>query len=152
MNNIKYVNGTISVLLYNKEKDAILLGRRKDNGLISLPGGWLEYGEEWVECAKREMKEELDLDLEMQNFKHIKTLNVCNEEKIVHNCAIFMSYDLPYSLIDSVKLKEPDKCEGWEWYTYHDMIDNYTNLGYSLKAFIESNKNCKSFTDLLVII
>src|SRR5689334_9670999 len=49
------------------EDDAgqILLIRRTDNGLWSLPGGGMEPGETVMGCAVREVKEETGIDVEV---------------------------------------------------------------------------------------
>lgn len=41
----------------------IVLARRRDDGMWSLPGGIVDWGETVETCARRELKEEIDLDL-----------------------------------------------------------------------------------------
>ncbi len=56
------------VLLVN-EKNQLLLQRRSDNGLWAYPGGSMEPGETFEECAKREVLEETGLHcLELKLF------------------------------------------------------------------------------------
>jgi ADP-ribose pyrophosphatase YjhB (NUDIX family) len=50
-----------SAIITNRGK--ILLQRRKDNNLWSLPGGTMEIGESIAECLKREVKEETGLEI-----------------------------------------------------------------------------------------
>lgn len=48
-----------SVLVIRDRK--VLVGRRKGShasGLVSFPGGHLDFGESWVACAKRELVED----------------------------------------------------------------------------------------------
>ena len=46
----------------------ILLGRRSDDGSWSLPGGRLEPGESLADCARRECREELGCEVELDGL------------------------------------------------------------------------------------
>jgi 8-oxo-dGTP diphosphatase len=52
------------------DKDRILLVRHRKGprNYWVLPGGRLEYGETFFECAVRELKEETGLDVEVERF------------------------------------------------------------------------------------
>jgi 8-oxo-dGTP diphosphatase len=72
------------------------------------PGGHLEYGESWEECAVREAKEETGVKI-----KNIRFLGVTNDigyEK--HYITIAMMADWASG---EPKLCEPDRCLGWKW-------------------------------------
>jgi ADP-ribose pyrophosphatase YjhB (NUDIX family) len=47
------------------EQNRILLHRRADNGQWALPGGVMEIGESIADCARREVREETGLDVEL---------------------------------------------------------------------------------------
>lgn len=49
------------VLILNKANE-VLLQKRKDNGFWGYPGGSMELGESFEECAKREVLEETGLE------------------------------------------------------------------------------------------
>ena len=58
------------VLIVN-EKNQLLLQKRADNGFWAYPGGSMEPGETFEECAKREALEETGLEcLNLQYFTH----------------------------------------------------------------------------------
>lgn len=53
-----------SVVVTNDDGQ-ILLQRRTDNNLWALPGGTMDIGETISECARREVREETGLDVEL---------------------------------------------------------------------------------------
>lgn len=110
-NNNKQVRVGIGVLVVDK-KGKILLGRRKSEhgqNTYSLPGGHLEYGESFEECAKRELREETSL--ESSDFEVISLSNRISYSK--HYVTIGL---IAKNYKGSAKVMEPDKCEGWVWY------------------------------------
>jgi len=57
------------VVVLNKENKILLVRHKKGNQRYwVLPGGRLEYGETFEECAIRELKEETGLDVEVERF------------------------------------------------------------------------------------
>ena len=135
-NNIKV---GIGVMILNENK--ILLGHRvknkKDTGGIyefdcwTLPGGKQEYNETFLDGAKREVKEETNLDIEdlelfgaaddIQPDRHYITMHV-----------IAKKYN------GEPQVMEPTKEDEWKWFD----LDNLPNNLYSpSKKFIESYKN-----------
>ena len=68
MEDKKSPHGGVGIFIVNYETDKLLIGKRKDNNLYSIPGGWLEKWEEFEECGSREIKEETDLDISPNNL------------------------------------------------------------------------------------
>lgn len=94
----------------------ILLGRRKGahgSGAWSFAGGHLEYGEDVEACAKRELEEETGLkavSLRLGPWVN----DVIEEGK--HYITLFVFVD---QFEGTPELKEPEKCEGWQWFDLH---------------------------------
>lgn len=61
-------NFRVSVIIVNEKKEILLVQHRKANRYYwVLPGGRIEYGESFQDCAVRELKEETNLDIKFGN-------------------------------------------------------------------------------------
>lgn len=65
--NAKVILNATAVVIVNGQNE-VLLQKRSDNGLWGLPGGLLEMDETIEECAIREVKEETNLEIEIERF------------------------------------------------------------------------------------
>jgi 8-oxo-dGTP diphosphatase len=85
----------------------------------ALPGGWLEFGETPWEAAKRELKEETDIDT--AGGPRLPTVG-CNtyEEEGLH--IVTLCFEVP-TWFGSPKLREPDKHAAVEWITTPELQD-----------------------------
>ena len=96
------------------ENGKVLLGRRlgaHGSGSWACPGGHLEYGESFEDCAKREVFEETGLSIKDVRYAAV-TNDVFKEEK-KHYVTLFVvaKYDS-----GTLQIKEPEKCEKWDWF------------------------------------
>ncbi|MCG8570925.1 MAG: NUDIX hydrolase [Spirochaetes bacterium] len=108
--------GIGTIITYNNK---VLLGKRKNShgtGCWCFPGGHLEYSETFVDCAIRETYEETGLKIE--NIQQIALTNDFFVEENKHYITIFMQATVDQS---QVQLKEPDKCEYWQWFDWNDL-------------------------------
>ena len=102
--------------------DRVLMGRRLGShgaGKLALPGGHLEVGESFTECAARELMEETGISMAAGSFEKVATTNdpMPGEEK--HYVTIFVRTDLPPgSIVDNC---EPEKNAGWQWLTWAEV-------------------------------
>jgi ADP-ribose pyrophosphatase YjhB (NUDIX family) len=55
-------------VIFDQEREKVLLTRRSDNGLWCLPGGKMEPGESIEECCRREVFEETGLMIEVKRL------------------------------------------------------------------------------------
>jgi len=123
MNDFKFPRIGIGVMIKN-DKNEVLLGLRKSShgsGEWSFPGGHLEFGEKMFECAKREVKEEIGLDL-----NEFEIISVADEMRYIEsdgkhyvNIGIKAKYNN-----GEIKNMEPDKCERWEWFSFDELPEN----------------------------
>jgi 8-oxo-dGTP diphosphatase len=96
----------------------VLFGKRKNShgdGTWCFPGGHLEFGESWEECAIRETMEETGLKI--KNIRFSTATNDFFEKENKHYITIFMLADYNSG---EVKVMELDKCEKWDWFEWEE--------------------------------
>ncbi|CAI9096315.1 OLC1v1032420C1 [Oldenlandia corymbosa var. corymbosa] len=115
----------VGVAVFLLKGDKLLLGRRLTTigyNTFALPGGHLEFGESFEECAAREVKEETGLDIDKTEFL-TATNNVFSEganNHPLHLVCIFMRAVV--ADVNQVPQNvEPEKCGGWDWYHWNDL-------------------------------
>lgn len=114
--------GVATIVIHPIFKFYVLMGKRKGshgNDTWSFPGGHLEYEETIEACSKRETFEETGLELTFPD-KNV----LCYTENLFpeHNKHYITIYSLARSLSTVPLLKEPDKCEGWQWFNWEDIV------------------------------
>jgi 8-oxo-dGTP diphosphatase len=106
-------------------RGAVLFGQRKGShgaGLFALPGGHLELGEAWDACARREAKEETNLDLDNVRFAGV-TNSVCmGGDPLKHYVTVFMRAEVAAASAPLENM-EPHKCQAWDWVPWADILE-----------------------------
>lgn len=121
----------IAVFIRN-ENNEILLGHRLSSygyGTWGLPGGKLDMMESLKDCAKREIKEECNLDID--NLSYIGITNNVMKDIDAHYITIYFSTST-YS--GELKVMEEEKCSEWKWFSENDLP---SNLFVPLKNYYE---------------
>ena len=108
----------IGVLIYN-ENNQILFIKRKGkhgHGEWSFPGGKLDFGESFEDCARREVLEEVGIEISTPEF--VSVTNDLFPEYDLHFITIFMKSN--YISGKALNL-EPDKCFEVKWSTFDEV-------------------------------
>lgn len=105
----------------------MLVGKRKGShaaGLISFPGGHLDWWETWSECALRELGEECgtNLKVRIRPFNDHRTeffvTNDIMDKYQKHYVTLFLVSDWIEGEAENL---EPHKCDGWEWIDFNQL-------------------------------
>lgn len=99
--------------------DTVLMGLRKashGSGTWNFPGGHLEYGEDILDCARREVWEEAGIRI--RNARMGPYTNDIFKQEHKHYITLFVLSDYGYG---EVQVREPEKCERWEWFSWENL-------------------------------
>jgi ADP-ribose pyrophosphatase YjhB (NUDIX family) len=83
-----------------------------------------QLGESWEECAAREVKEETNITTDNLKFIHVTNDPNMENNPHKHYVTIFMA-GLINTDSSALNNNEPDKCEGWSWITWCELLDMY---------------------------
>lgn len=126
-----------SVAVVNPHTDEIMMGRRNDNGLWTMPGGHLHPTETPEDGAKRELLEETGI--EAQGLHFMGARDVVSEKGQLRIYSFFLSAD-PNAVNTE---QDPDEeVQEWRWVSRHTVkylndenqlhvpLDNNVTLGF----------------------
>jgi 8-oxo-dGTP diphosphatase len=144
MDQPKKVGVGLGVLILKNRK--ILLGKRSEDptksdselqleGSWTMPGGKIEYGEGFKECAKRETMEETGIVL-----KSVKIICVNNDKnEHAHFVTVGAFSD---DFLGEAKVMEPDEITEWKWFSLNDLPKNmYFPSKRLLECYLENKVN-----------
>jgi len=129
----------VGVMIFKDGK--VLLGKRKGShgaGEYSFAGGHLEFGESFIECAKRETLEEAGIKIDNIRFQ-------CLANIFRHEGRQDMLLGVVADWIEGEeKIMEPEKCDEWGWYSFDNLP---SPIFYPSQILIDSYKTGKNFYD-----
>ncbi|KAK3936402.1 Nudix hydrolase 1 [Diplogelasinospora grovesii] len=116
-------------------RDRVLMGIRKGShgaGHWQFPGGHLEMGETYFQCAERETLEETGLKVHAEKLVTI-TNDIFSDTK--HYITIFVKCRRGDNE-QQPQATEPDKCAAWSWISLSELKDLYNNEAEDQKLFL----------------
>ena len=120
----------VGVLVW--EGGNVLLGLRRGShgaGTWSPPGGHLEFGEEPIDCLRRETFEEAGISIKDVEFAGVTNDIFAEEGK--HYVTLFYRAHLASG---TPRVCEPEKCDMWQWWPWDNLPEN---LFLPLRHFVE---------------
>lgn len=137
--NKKRPHSCVGVMIWKDNK--IILGKRKGShgdGEFSMPGGHIEFGESFKDCAIRETKEEAGI-----NIKNIKFLGVANIFQYEERQDVLINFTSDWE--SGVEITNPNERIGeWAWYSLDELP---SPLFYPTAILIDSYKKGINFYD-----
>jgi len=136
MDNQKRPKVGLAVIVMKEDK--VLLGKRKNahgEGTWAFPGGHLEFYESFENCAKREVREETGLNIELIDSVPVIATNDFFKPEDKHYVTLY----LRAKYIEGIpNIMEPEKCEEWGWFDWNNLptplfvaVDNLINQDYN---------------------
>ncbi len=135
---IDYIGIGCGALIINDRNETLLVKRtsksRNEAGFWSKPGGTVEFGENVEDAVKREIKEELGIDIKLIKFlgftNHI--IESENQHWIAFNYLAKIIRGGPKNL-------EPEKIEEIKWFNFNNLPENLTQTTIEpIKEYLKS--------------
>ena len=153
-NAIKKVNGEpyrerVEVIIFNKELDKVLIGTKKSDGSVKLPGGGTDKNSSLESQAAKECQEEVKVNID--NLKYIGSYSMSNKQtrykddvyKGQYTYLYLATYDSDYT--GYIRPEDLDSLYGTaEWMSIYDAkkllkkrsVDLYNLFNYNYKLYI----------------
>lgn len=109
-------------------------------------------GEEWEDCASRELQEECGLVKKPETFNHIHTLNCKFLEFNYHAISCIMYNEVEPNDLQNIKNNEPNKCSGWDWVSIPELRSKIDKLFFPLRDFLGKFPDLKNVSCLKSMI
>lgn len=128
--------GGVGVYIINEKKEILLLLRAATHapGYWCPPGGHIEYGEDFLQTAAKEAKEEADIDV----YK-IDVMGATSDvypDEMKHYITVHLK---AVEFKGEPKLMEPHKFSAIKWWSLTSLPDN---LFPAVRRFLNSNPSC----------
>jgi 8-oxo-dGTP diphosphatase len=88
---------------------------------VALPGGHLEHGEGFGDCAGRELLEETNIHVPAADFSVAAVTNDYMQSDQLHYITIFVAAEITGEQAATLKNLEPHKCRDWLWLTWQEL-------------------------------
>ncbi|MFA6306328.1 MAG: nucleotide exchange factor GrpE [Patescibacteria group bacterium] len=141
----KYAITGVSAFIFNKDGKLLLTRSPKWGNLWVVPGGKVDFGESMEQTLKREMKEELNLDI--SNIEYLTTIEL-NRTEERPNLHMVVNEFIATADDDDVKLNDEHSEFDWrkpeEWFKEKDVYPATREIiGYYLNEFLPK-KDCEN--------
>jgi nucleoside triphosphatase len=140
MSKSEYPKIVIGALIYNEEKKIFLGKSNKWGDRWIVPGGHLELGETFVECIKREVREETNLEISDIELIGIQE-SIFSEEFHKKRHMIFLDYCCLANNSSDIKLN--DEIQEYIWIKPEEALEKLilakTTVNF-IKSYIDKKR------------
>jgi 8-oxo-dGTP diphosphatase len=138
---IDYIGIAVGAMIFNRERKILLTkrsqGAKNEKGRWEVPGGAVEFGETLQRAIKREMKEELDIDIML-----VEQLPAAN-----HIIPKDHQHWVPTTFLAKIRGKkqprivEPEKCDEIGWFSLNKLPSPLSIITKIDVAWYKKNKS-----------
>lgn len=112
---IDYIGVGVGALIFNSKQQLLLTKRglkaKNEVGKWEIPGGQVEFNETLQQALKREIKEELDVEIEVVRLLHVVNHIILQEKQHWVSSTFICRIKK-----GTVAILEPDKCDEISWF------------------------------------
>lgn len=116
---VDYIGAGVGAAIFNEEGKLFITKRgqkaQNERGMWEIPGGAIEFGETCEEAIRREIREEVDVDIEVLELLGIHDHIIPEEHQ--HWLAPTFICNI---VKGEPKILEPEKCEQIGWFTLEE--------------------------------
>lgn len=126
-----------------KNSNEVLLAKRKGShgeGEYAFPGGHLEFGESFANCAIRETREEAGIEISNIRFQYLANIMKYGGKQYIH---IGLTADWRSG---KPQVIEPEKSEEWGWFPLSNIPEPLFEMS---NLSIKSLENSQNYYDLV---
>lgn len=141
----KYAIVGVSAFIFNNKGELLLTRSPKWNNSWVVPGGKVEFGESMEKTLKREMKEELNLDISGMEYLTTVELNRTKERPDLH-----MVVNEFVARADNQEVIINDEHSSYEWRKPEDWLkekDLYRGIREIIEYYLNEFKNKSEWED-----
>ena len=125
---IDYIGVSVGAIIINDKGQVLLTKRsqktRNEQGKWEAPGGAVKFGEKREEAVKREIQEELGVDIEIIRVIHTSD-EILSEQK---QHWVPTSYLVKIKDNQEPKIMEPEKCDEIKWFSLNELPPNLSYI------------------------
>ena len=119
---IDFIGVTVPFVVHDGNGKFLLQKRsmncRDEQGTWDIGGGAMEFGEEWDEAVRREVKEELNA--KVKDIKFLETFNALRDNNGIQTHWIALAHTVEVDP-STVKINEPDKIDEIGWFNFDNL-------------------------------
>ena len=135
---VYYQNVATATAVILRKDDEILFtvrNREPQKGKLDLPGGFTDPDETAEKSCQRELKEELNLDIPLENFKYLLSQPNNYEYKTIPYKTCDLIYEATFPIGTELVIEE-DEIEAVKWIKINEI--NLNEIGFvSLRKAVE---------------
>lgn len=129
---VDYIGVGIGAVVVGKDGKILLAKRgskaRNEHGKWEFPGGGIEFGDTMAETIKRELKEELDIEVEL--LQHLPPIDHILPSENQHWVT---SMFIAKIINGTPKIMEPEKCDEIGWFSIEELEQMASQLSQPTK-------------------